>query len=192
MADPFARACADRGIPLPPALAAFHDGTAQAWTGTATITRGRRWPVPLILRLAGFPPEGAGVETVLAPGPDGDGMIWERRFGAHRTVSRLRYRPDRRLVEERFGPFRLLLEPRPVPGGFALAVRGVSVLGIPVPRPLRPRPEVRETADGAALRFDIGATLPGLGLLIRYRGSVAPSSTEPSSNGRTQRSSTSR
>ncbi|MDF0600148.1 DUF4166 domain-containing protein [Psychromarinibacter sp. C21-152] len=172
MADPVARACAARGVELPPLLRRFHDGRAQVWRGTATVTRGRRWPVPLILRAAGFPPEGAEVETVISVAPAGDGMVWERRFGGHVTRSRLRDRAGR--VEEGFGPFRLALVPRAVAGGVALEVAGLWLLGLPLPRLLWPRAEVSETGADDALCFDIGAALPGLGLLIRYRGRVTP------------------
>ncbi|WP_425052614.1 DUF4166 domain-containing protein [Psychromarinibacter sp. S121] len=173
MADPIALACAARGIPLPPPLAAFHAGGA-AWRGRAHIERGRRFPVPLLLGWGGFPPEAAEVPVTVEVRLTATGATWVRRFGTHVTRSDLRFLPERALVSERLGPFRLLMAPEPVAGGFALRIVGLSLWGLPAPRALHPKAAVREVAEGDMLSFDIGASLPLFGPLIRYRGTLSP------------------
>lgn len=163
--DPFARAAAARGVTLAPALAAFH-GAPGIWRGQADVTHGRGPLIRLALRLGGFPPPGTcAVRLETRRDPD----TWTRDFGGHVTRSRLSHDARRAEIIECFGPFAIRMAPKPAPGGgMDLAITGLSLLGLPLPAPRSATSEGAETAQ--RMTFDVAASLPFLGLLIRYKG----------------------
>lgn len=157
---------------LPPALQRLHDQPG-IWKGRAEVIRGRTWAARLLTRLAGFPPAGQGPLTFRIMAAEG-AEVWTRDFGGHRTRSILRAGPGRTLVES-FGPFRVTMRPAVTAGGLSLTVTGLHLMGLPCPKFLMPRDASTEAAlPGGGVGFDIRASLPGLGLLIRYRGEMAP------------------
>ncbi|GAB1479857.1 hypothetical protein MASR2M74_24260 [Paracoccaceae bacterium] len=157
---------------LPPALQNLHHRPA-IWKGRAEVIRGTTWPARLLTRLAGFPPAGQVPLTFSISATDA-GEVWTRDFGRHRTRSTLRAGPDGVLCEA-FGPFRVTMRPAVTPHGLALTVTALHFLGLPCPKLLLPRDTSTEAAlPGGAVGFDIRASLPGIGLLIRYRGEMAP------------------
>jgi uncharacterized protein YbjT (DUF2867 family) len=164
----YARAMGAAWRAMPSAVRDLHDvcGDAAA-AGEAVVTRGCGGPVRLLARLMRFPPEGAwplhvhftergGVET------------WTRDYGGHIMRSRLSARPGG--VVERFGPLRLLFDLVPRADGFVMALRGWSVLGIPLPLFLAPRIEASERAQEGRFHFDVSASLPFVGKVVAYTG----------------------
>lgn len=157
---------------LPPGVQRLHDQPGR-WTGRTEVTRGASWPARLLTRLAGFPPAGQ-VPLIFSIAATEAGEVWTRDFGRHRTRSTLRAGPGGTLCEV-FGPFRVTMRPTVTPAGLALTVTALHLLGLPCPKLLVPRDTSTEVAlPGGAVGFDIRASLPGLGLLIRYRGEMAP------------------
>ncbi|NTT84871.1 DUF4166 domain-containing protein [Tabrizicola fusiformis] len=157
---------------LPPGLQKLHDQPGR-WTGRAEVTRGTSWLARLLTRLAGFPPGGQVPLTFTITATDA-GEVWTRDFGRHRTRSTLCAGPGGTLCEV-FGPFRVTMRPAVTLGGLALTVTALHFLGLPCPKFLLPREASTEVAlPGGVVGFDIRASLPGLGLLIRYRGEMAP------------------
>ena len=157
---------------LPPALQRLHDQPGT-WQGRAEVTRGGGWAARLLTRLAGFPPEGQVALTFTIAARDA-AEVWTRDFGPHRTRSTLRAGPGRTLSES-FGPFRVTLRPEIADHGLWLRVTALHAFGQPCPKWLLP-PEVSTEAalPGGGVAFDIRASLPLLGLLIRYHGEMAP------------------
>jgi hypothetical protein len=150
---------------LPPALRALHGGPGR-WSGTATLTHGGR-VARLASRTMGYPDRDGAVPLVLTIQADGDGEIWHRDFDGARVVSWQGPGPHG-TIRERLGATRLNLRPEPAPGGLRLTIAGAALGPLPTPPVLRGGGI--ETVEGDAVRFDVSATLPGLGLLIRYRG----------------------
>lgn len=175
--DPVARVARATGLTLPPAVAALHEADGQAsFSGRCAVTRGPTWLARLALWLGGFPRAASDlpVTLLIQPGPDG-GCTWRRDFGGHVTRSHLSVSGDGRAVIERFGPVRLRMSLWMQDGRLHYGIDRMHVLGLPMPRWLTPRSETSECQTEAGdFGFDVSASLPVVGLLIRYRGQLRP------------------
>jgi hypothetical protein len=164
---------------LPPALAAAHGpGTVLHFHGTAEVEPAATFLGRLMARLFGMPTQGGRFPITLAKHRlAGDRERWERRIGPacfHSTL--LAAGPMR--VAERLGPLEAELALRVEDGALVLEMVAARLLGLPLPRWLRPVCVARETAvasSALAFRFDVPITLPLLGRLVRYSGELAPS-----------------
>jgi hypothetical protein len=158
---------------LPNALRHFHGTTG------GTVARGRlrvqagAWPgARLLSRALGLPAEGEGVPTTLRVRSVGDREIWEREFGA-RGVRTTQWLERGRLVE-RVGRLTFTFDVSASERGLRFRSVAVSALGMPVPRGLALR------VDADVLGFDdhwevaVAIRAPGVGLLTRYEGRIAP------------------
>ena len=156
-------------VALPPPLAALHSGRAGRYAGQITVTRGSGALAALACALGRFPPACTAARFVLEVTPDGADTLWARHVGAHVTRSRLRFDPRRGGPVERFGAITCALSLRH-DGALEVGVTRAWLLGLPLPRGLTPLSTSREWAEGARIRFDIRAALPGGRPLIRYHG----------------------
>ncbi|WP_071672819.1 DUF4166 domain-containing protein [Nioella nitratireducens] len=173
--DPVACVAATTGLVLPPAIEALHtvDGETR-FQGRCAVTRGPSWLARMALWLGGFPQAAPHlpVTLLIQPGPDG-GCTWRRDFGGHVTQSRLSVSGDGREVVERFGPIRLRMSLRMADGRLHYGIDQMHVLGLPMPRWLTPRSETCEyQTEAGDFGFDVSASLPFAGLLIRYHGQL--------------------
>lgn len=146
-------------------------------SGTATVERGPSTIAGLLADLVGFPRAAAAIPVSVLFEPCRDGERWTRTFGDRRFSSRLVPharvgREDRadRCVVEHIGAFAFLLELAPGADRLRVVPRRAWFAGLPLPRRLLPTGDSYETADGEAVRFHIEVEIPGLGLLVRYRG----------------------
>lgn len=175
MSDAFGRLIAEQALEVPAVVARFHAGGAGHYQGQAQVESGNLL-ARLLARLAGFPPAGQNVdfEIRVAPLGAGRGHLWHRRFGGSETRSRLCYDAVRGCAVEQFGPVKLFMKLRLHKEALAVEVVRAEILGLGLPGWLTPRSAAREfaTPDGQ-FGFDISASLPLVGLLIRYRGSFA-------------------
>ena len=172
--DPFWRVIDRRQLDVPGPVLALHAGLGtKRYAGICDITRGTGLLARFALRLAGFPPAGENLPTSLTITTDEKGSTWHRDFDGHVTSSRLSYAPVSDQVIERFGPVRLALELDASIGRLQISVASLHLFGLPLPKYLLP---VSETFEGAvadgAFRFDVSARAPGIGFLIRYRGTL--------------------
>ncbi len=162
---------------LPASVRALHDSNAERrWAGTAEVRRGRGLLAALVAALIGFPEAGAAVPVLVSFSPENGGERWTRRFGsrAFTSVQRGGQGRDSYLLVERFGlaAFSLALV---VEGDrLRLVPRRWSLLGVPMPRALLPRGESFETEADGRFRFDVEIALPGIGLVVGYRGTLHP------------------
>lgn len=172
-ADPFLQALPpDAG--LPPALRQLHRGEGT-FSGRCRIERGKGALVALALRVAGFPPGGADVPVTLRIAREGQAWIWQRNFAGHVTRSRLRYVCDIRCVREDFGALTVYLRPSLTQGRLKIDICRMTIGGLPVPAFLLPRSATVEWQDDQGrFRFDVSASAPALGMLIRYQGWLTP------------------
>ncbi len=169
MPDAFWQASKHFHKDIPPAVLDLH-AREGVFKGTCDITCGTGWIAALLLKLGGFPNAGQDVPVTLSTTHAEDAAMWVRNFGGHQTRSRI-VLTDNGLIAEKFGPFTLAMRPELRGDALALPVAGFKVLGIPVPAFLWPRSETTETSDSdGCYVFDVSASMPIIGPLIRYQG----------------------
>lgn len=162
---------------LPPAVRRLHDhdGAISA-TGSCEVMRGRSWFARLIGRLFSLPPAGRNVPVRVSFSALQGEEVWRRDFGGHRLTSRQGLLAGRAgLLYERFGAGCFAIEPRVLPEGLDLQLRGASLLGMALPRFLWPQIIGRERMDSQGrFTFFVSVRLPVIGLLFRYEGYLLP------------------
>jgi hypothetical protein len=153
---------------LPPRVRTLHlrDGV-QYLSGEVEVVRGTRWLSRLCAWATRLPPPGKTpitVEIVALPSHE----RWTRRVAGHAMPSRL-WASDGLLCEKlglvTFG-FRLSAED----GSIVWRVERVHALGLPLPAAWFEDVSARESEPDGRYHFDVAATLPLAGLLVRYRG----------------------
>ncbi|CTQ48311.1 SDR family oxidoreductase [Jannaschia donghaensis] len=162
---------------LPAAVRDLHDVLAyRRWSGTARVDRGTGLRSRLICAIVGFPHATPDTDvTVTMERRDGT-EIWIRDFGGKRFRSHLQSvgTPGDGVVTERFGPLTFRIGLTVVDGALTYPVLSGRCGPLPIPAWLLPRSETTEAADGDAATFDVKVSLPGAGLLVRYRGRLTP------------------
>lgn len=135
--------------------------------GEVEVLRGGGWLSRLCAAATRLPPAGAGpiaVDIDIRP----ESERWIRHVRGHAMSSRLWERDGllcERLGLVRFG-FRLDVRDE----GIEWTVERVHALGIPLPARWFGGVRARESARGDRYAFDVRAALPGIGLLVHYRG----------------------
>lgn len=158
---------------LAPEVRASHDHAGpRRLEGRAEVARGRGLLARAIAFAFRFPAAGSEVPVEVVKRPDGEGEIWERRFGAGRFRSRLRARRGR--LVERFGPFAFDIGLQVREGALHWPVVAGRCLGLPLPRWCLPRVVAKEAAEGGRFRFHVEMHAPFAGgLIVAYRGWLA-------------------
>jgi hypothetical protein len=162
---------------LPPAIRQMHDfAGAMTARGTAEIDRGRGLLARLACAIIGFPRAGRSV-PVEVTFRRGDGEeTWTRSFAGKRfssTQSEGRGRSGG-LLTEWFGPLAFAMALVVKEGRLHLVPRRWSFLGLPMPRSLVPRGLAYESEENGRFHFYVEISLPLVGLVVRYRGWLAP------------------
>jgi hypothetical protein len=106
--------------------------------------------------------------------PDGNGTIWDRRFGTGHFISRIEAGGIGFFVET-FGPFTLRFRLTPDGDAVSWTLQRAAVFGLGIPSFLAPRIAAREwlVADNA-YAMSVAVVLPLLGLMLRYEGELYP------------------
>lgn len=162
---------------LPPRLRELHGGDgSRRWVGVASVRRGGGLLARLVTALIGFPKAGAQV-PVSVTFARADGVErWTRTF-AGRSFSSVQACGTGRtsyLLMERFGI-----------ASFAIALivqdkcllffpRNWSLARIPMPRLLLPRGKSFEMEQDGKFCFDIEISMPLIGTIMAYRGTLEP------------------
>lgn len=156
-------------LPAPIVLThAVHDrlsleGEADTTLGSSALAR-------LLCRLLRLPPERRGAPLHVTMTRTKDGEHWRRLFGGHAFETRFRLGPEPGTVVELLWPMAAVSRLDVDAGGVTQILVGLRVMGLPVPRTLWPRLDVREGADGSRYTFDMSITLPWRARLVRYKG----------------------
>ena len=171
--DPFLQALGiDEAVPG--LVRDLHSGEGR-YSGRCSIQRGRGVLVALALRIGRFPPAGEDLPVTLTIRKSGAYWQWERDFAGHKTRSRITFDPLCGMVREQIGGLTIWLQPVRTDKGLTIEIRRLALFGIPCPGFLLPRSGSTEAEDvQLRFRFDISATAPGLGHLIRYQGWLEP------------------
>jgi hypothetical protein len=173
----YARILGDAWDRLPEPLRRMHrPGPGMTAQGRATVERGRNPLARLVAAIFAFPAAAADLPVRVAFTPTANGEHWERDFAGHR-FSRLQTEGRGRsahLLAERFGPFEIALALVVDGDRLRLVPRRWSAFGLPMPRWLIPHGDSYETVEDGCFRFHVEIRLPLAGLVVRYRGWLAP------------------
>lgn len=163
-------------VALAPVLREVHERVTQM-RGTVSVTRGNSWLARTLAGIAGMPrpctDAPCRVDFVQEAGAPPGAERWVRDMAGSRFSSRL-IPAGARAFDESFGWYRFRFRVELETGAVRFALQGMRVLGVPVPRILLPRIVTRESGHDGAYLFAVEAHLPGLGLLVAYRGLMWP------------------
>ncbi len=164
---------------LPAPIRAMHALAGEKTvSGEATVVRGKgplAWFAGLIM---GFPKAGEGVPVTVKFTAERGGELWRRTFAGQSFQS---FQEDGRgrsegLVVERFGPIGIAMAVLVEGERLVLAIRRVTVFGIPLPAWLRPGGVAYEHVEGGRFNFFVEIRAPLAGLIVGYRGWLVESS----------------
>lgn len=169
----FARVLGSTFATLPRAIqTAHHIDDVLVLEGRASIKGAKTLLARAIARLVGFPRDGRDVPVSVTMRAVDGGEEWTRVFGRARFRTRLTPLDGfpHRLIE-RFGPCTFDLHLTARPDGLDYVVTSGRIGFVPLPSILIPRTVATERVDDAGrFQFDVPIALPGLGLLVHYRG----------------------
>ena len=154
---------------LPPPVRELHrEGERRLYRGRATVTRGASWLSRMAGAVTGLPPAAIDAPLEVSIEPIATGERWIRRFGSHTMASTLRASGG--LLRERLGPNDFGFELRADAGGIRWILRGVRMLGLPLPLAWFRGVAAHEFEEQGRYRFTVDAAMPVVGPLIRYDG----------------------
>ena len=122
----------------------------------------------MVATLFGLPPAGRDQALRVTFQVDGDREIWSRTFG--NAVFRSVQYERGGLLRERVGPSTFVFALDTSADGMALKLHGVRFLGVPLPRFLAPSVRTFESERDGRYHFEVEASLPLLGRIVRYAG----------------------
>lgn len=165
----------DAWTQLPEPVRRMHDiegaGSAQ---GRAIVERGHNPVARWVADMIGFPQAGDDVPVDVDFLVRGRAEKWTRTFRGKSFTSRQWQGSvkNARLLIERFGPMRFAMALVLEEDGqkLRLALRGWSLLGIPMPMFLCPASDSYETAAEGRFHFNVKISHSLVGLIVHYRG----------------------
>lgn len=159
---------------LPDSVRGLHSVRGRArYAGRATIERGRNPLARACARIAGLPAAGADVAVVVEFDCGPRGETWRRDFAGAKMASTLGLRDG--LLRERLGPVRFRFALHAGEGAIWWTVAGARLFGVlPLPASLFEGVRCREYEHEDRYRFEVEASLPVIGRIIRYSGWLEP------------------
>ena len=165
----YRRLLGERFEHLPARVRELHDVTGTSvWSGRADVERGRSLASRMTATLFGLPPAGRDQALRVTFKVDGEREIWARSFG--NAVFRSVQYERGGLLREKVGPSTFVFALETSADGMALKLRGVRFLGVPLPRFLAPAVFTFESERDGRYHFEVEASLPLLGRIVRYEG----------------------
>lgn len=165
----YRRLLGERFEQLPARVRELHDVTDRSiWAGRADVERGRSLPSRIMATLFGLPPAGRDQALRVTFQVVGEREIWSRSFGT--AVFRSLQYESGGLLNERVGPSTFVFALDVSADGMALKLKQVRFLGVPLPRFLAPSVFTFESERAGRYRFEVEASLPLLGRIVRYAG----------------------
>ena len=179
---PYEKVMGARYADLLPAVQALHrTGMGRRFEGRAMVTRGKNPLSHIVAAVMGFPKSGKDVPVTVTIQPHFNGETWVRQFGESKFESTHRIGMGRwaRHITESFGPMSVHMAILEDEGRMRMVTQGWSLLGIPLPKFLRPGGDVFETqdADGRFV-FHVDLKAPIFGRLCKYEGWLMPQDIE--------------
>jgi len=169
----YRRLLGERFERLPARVRELHDVSGvSVWRGRADVERGRSPLSRAVATLFGLPPAGHDQVLEVTFMPDGGTELWARRFG-DATFRSMQYE-RKGLLRERVGPSTFVFALETSTDGMGLKLRSVRFLGIPLPAFLAPSVFTFESERGGRYHFEVEASLPLIGRVVRYTGWLEP------------------
>lgn len=175
---PYEKIMGDAYAEFHPAIADLHrTDNGRIFTGACTVTRGRNPLSHLVAMVVGFPKSGVDVPVSVTVTPDAKGELWTRdfagkTFSSHHSMGVGRHS---RLITERFGPLAIHMAILTENGDLRIKTQAWSILGIPLPKFLKPGGDVFETQDEKGrFVFHVDLRAPLFGRLCKYEGWLIP------------------
>ena len=144
--------------------------------GRANVERGTGLAARFVAWASGFPRAMADTPVEVYFDIDGDQEIWRRSFGGD-TFSSRQFAGKGRwqgLICERFGALVFAMALVRTEAGLSLVVRGWRLLGVRAPLWLCPTSRAGETVQDGRFHFEVEIGHPLTGMIVRYRGWLAP------------------
>lgn len=132
--------------------------------------------VEMVARVLGLPKAGVDVPVAVVFEATRGGERWTRAFGGQILSSTqwLTREAGQNLLVERFGFVAVASALRLESGKLFILPQSWSLLGVPLPRRLRPNGMTFETEEDGRFRFHVEISAPILGLIISYDGALTP------------------
>jgi hypothetical protein len=158
---------------LPDPLRAMHLANAdRSAKGVASVERGGGLLARLLANIIGLPHAGNDIPLIVRFERSPTRERWTRRFGDqefHSEMSTGRGREEHLLIE-RFGPFSLAMALEWDGEKLHFVIRRFRLGPLPLPLSIAPISQTHETVIDDRFHFNVGISLPLVGLLVRYRG----------------------
>ena len=162
---------------LPQSVQDLHGGMGvRGWSGHASVQRGPSIIAKVICAVISFPEPAARIPVSVTFAPEGRGERWTRDFGG-KVFTSLQFAGTGRnthLLVERFGIASVALALVVDGDRLRFVTRSWSILGFPMPTALLPSGQTFEREEDGQFCFDIEITMPLVGLIVAYRGKMAP------------------
>lgn len=159
---------------LPESLRRLHAGRGRfRYAGRARVERGRNPLARLCAWATGLPAAGDDVAILVEFDCGPRHETWRRDFGGARMASTLAFRDG--LLRERLGPMQFRFALHANEGAIWWTVARARLFGIlPLPASMFDGVRCREYEQDDRYRFEVEATLPLAGRIIRYAGWLEP------------------
>ncbi|HEU4663586.1 MAG TPA: DUF4166 domain-containing protein [Dokdonella sp.] len=153
---------------LDPSVRTLHRARGtRRYAGEVEVERGVHPLATLCARATHLPPAGRGpIEVAIVA--EAAGERWSRRVGTRVMRSRLWQRDG--LLHERLGAVTFAFRLQARDGAIEWTVARVRALGLPLPSRWFAAVGACEADRDGRYTFDVRASLPRVGLLVRYRG----------------------
>ena len=170
----FQSALKDEYAHLPKPLQDAHLVTSyKTLAGTVDVQRGKNPLANLIALLFGFPKTQKDAPIKVSMDLQGEKEIWTRTIGKSAFKSVLSEGQNRNEIFERFGPVKFKIKLLHRDGRLHYGLDIARFLGIPLPKFLTPNSETYEWSRDGKFKFHVDISLPLLGRLIQYKGTLS-------------------
>ncbi|HZR34164.1 MAG TPA: DUF4166 domain-containing protein [Nevskia sp.] len=154
---------------LPPAVRRLHQpGARFEAAGECRVQRGDNSVARILADSMGMPPAAEHLPLRFSIDCDGGAEIWRRDFGGHVFTSRMW--AEKGVLCERTPLATLRYDLEVEHGILRMQLRRFSGLGLPLPRGIWPTIATAESERDGRYCFDVRASMPGIGLVVRYKG----------------------
>jgi hypothetical protein len=155
-------------VKLPALVQQAHRGTVRL-SGTAKVERGKGLG-GLIAAIMGLPKTNPKAELVVVAWHFPDQIVWSRTFDGKVFESTFKRAED--FLVEQMGPLSLYLQPMCEGGRLVYRLIATQIGPIAIPRVLAPSMNAWESEKDGKYQFEVSVSLPFLGQMIRYSGSL--------------------
>ena len=165
----FARVLGEAFARLPPRVRALHSASGlRRYRGRAEVRRGASWLSRLCGWATSLPRASSETRIDVEIDASAHGETWTRRFGAQCMRSHLRQHGA--LLRERLGLATFEFALSAADGVLRWEPRRVIAFGLPLPARWFRGVRAAESQRDGRYRFEVEATLPWIGELVRYEG----------------------